>query len=143
MALARFALRNDVALWDTSHVERMSWSSSSIEVAGGGELSITLQHTQENLCRAHILAVGAMAGVNLCFTREQDYGVDGQFDPVVVRDGRRIESGFSLPFQAKSTTRWERKDSCIIYDLEAKSFNDMVTRPEGASTLLLVALSAA
>lgn len=103
-------------------------------------MSITLQHTQENLCRAHIQAIAAMAGVNLGLSHTQDYGVDGQFDPVVIREGRRITSGFPLPFQAKATINWERKEGNIVYDLEAKSFNDMVMRTEAESTLLLVLL---
>ncbi len=103
-------------------------------------MSITVQHTQENLCRAHIQAIAAMAGVNLGMSREQDYGIDGHFDPVVIEDGRRVESGFPLCFQAKATINWERRDECVIYDLEAKSFNDMAKRSPYATTMILVLL---
>lgn len=81
-----------------------------------------------------------MAGVNLGLSHTQDYGVDGQFDPVVIRKGRRITTGFPLPFQAKASINWTLKDGYIVYDLEAKSFNDMVMRTEAESTLLLVLL---
>lgn len=81
-----------------------------------------------------------MAGVNLGMSREQDYGIDGHFDPVVIEDGRRVESGFPLCFQAKATINWERRDGCIIYDLEAKSFNDMAKRSPYATTMILVLL---
>jgi hypothetical protein len=103
-------------------------------------LSITLQHTQENLCRAHIQAIAAVAGVNLGLSHTQDYGVDGQFDPVVIRDGRRITTGFPLPFQAKATINWDLKDGNIVYDLEAKTFNDMAMRTDAESTLVLILL---
>lgn len=103
-------------------------------------MSITIQHTQENLCRAHIQAVAAIAGVNVWLNPGQDYGVDGQFDPVTIRGNRRVTTGFMLPFQAKATFTWERANGCIVYDLEAKAFNDMVMRSQEESTLLLVLL---
>ncbi len=81
-----------------------------------------------------------MAGVNLGMSREQDYGVDGHFDPVVVQDGRRVESGFPLCFQAKATVNWTRQNEAIVYDLEAKSFNDLANRSPFATTMILILL---
>lgn len=106
----------------------------------GAGLSITLQHTQENLCRAHIQAIAAMAGVNLGMSREQDYGIDGHFDPVIIEDGRRVESGFPISFQAKATINWTMQSGCIVYDLEVKSFNDMARRSSFATTMVLILL---
>ncbi|WP_066967331.1 DUF4365 domain-containing protein [Rhizorhabdus dicambivorans] len=103
-------------------------------------MSITIQHTQECLCSAHIQALAGVAGVNLALGHCHDYGVDGQFDPVVIRGRRRITSGFPLQFQAKATTRWSMDEGHVVYDLEAKTFDDMVTRTDDECTLLLVLL---
>jgi hypothetical protein len=100
-----------------------------------------LQHTQESLCRAHIFAVAGIAGINHGLQDAFDYGVDGQFKIIVDRpNGRRASSGYSLDFQAKATTDWERKGGQIIYDLEAKTYDDMVTRDPSEVTLMLILL---
>src|SRR3954467_10982863 len=90
-------------------------------------VSITVQHTQETLCISHIYALAGMAGVNYTVDR-YDYGVDGRFIPVAIRNNRRVNSGYPLDFQAKATIDWERRNSCIVYDLEAKTYNDIVSR---------------
>lgn len=115
-------------------------SSRTTGIAWRAGLSITVQHTQENLCRAHIQAIAAMAGVNLGMSREQDYGIDGHFDPVVIQEGRRVESGFPICFQAKATINWSTQNGCIGYDLEAKSFNDLARRSPAATTMILILL---
>ncbi|WP_298289526.1 DUF4365 domain-containing protein [Novosphingobium sp.] len=103
-------------------------------------MSITIQHAKENLCAAHIHALAGMAGTAMALRYVHDYGVDGQFDPVIVRNKRRHVCGFSLPFQAKATTKWEVIDNHIVYNLESKTYNDIVCRSEAESTLLLVLL---
>lgn len=103
-------------------------------------MSITIQHTKECLCIAHITALGGSAGLNFSARPLFDYGVDGDFRLVQVREGRRAETGFSLAYQAKSTVRWLERNGCIVYDLEAKTYNDMVTRTPEESTLLLILL---
>jgi uncharacterized protein DUF4365 len=103
-------------------------------------LPLTIQHIQESLCRAHIQALAGMAGVIYEATNSFDYGVDGRFQPVVMRGSRHVTSGHSLDFQAKATTNWELKNNHIIYDLEAKTYNDMVSRSPSETTLILVLL---
>jgi hypothetical protein len=103
-------------------------------------LSITVQHIQESLCRAHISALAGMAGVNHRAEHAHDYGVDGQFAPVVNRGGRLVTSGYPLDFQAKATINWELVNGKIVYDLEAKAYNDMVTREPSETTLMLILL---
>lgn len=104
-------------------------------------LSITLSHTQEQLTRAHLYALAGTAGVNLSIERSHDYGVDGTFNPVIARNNRRVETGFPVQFQAKSTINWDHKDGLIIYDLAAKNYNDLVTRSDEEVTLMLVLLA--
>lgn len=103
-------------------------------------MTITIQHTKENLCAAHIHALAGMAGAAMGLRYVHDYGVDGQFDPVIVRNNRHCIGGFPLPFQAKATKSWRLVDGHIVYDLESKTYNDIVCRSEAESTLLLVLL---
>jgi hypothetical protein len=103
-------------------------------------LPITEQHTEESLCFAHIYAIAGVAGVNYAINKNYDYGVDGQFTPVVNRGGRMIDSGFPLDFQAKATINWELSDDHIVYDLESKTYNDIVLRTPAETTLILILL---
>jgi hypothetical protein len=105
-----------------------------------GQLSITVQHTQESLCLAHIYALAGVAGVNHAYDPAHDYGVDGQFDPVIVRGNRRVVSGHPVAFQAKATTNWEMVAGHIIYDLEAKNYDDIVSRGPSEVTMILILL---
>lgn len=88
---------------------------------------------------SHIYALAGVAGVNYTVDR-YDYGVDGRFIPVTVRGNRRVNSGFPLDFQAKATVDWERRNGCIVYDLEAKTYNDIATRTPAETTLILILL---
>jgi hypothetical protein len=89
---------------------------------------------------AHIYALAGMAGVNHDYRPAHDYGVDGQFDPVVLRGNRRVVSGHPLAFQAKATINWTIVEGNIVYDLEAKAYDDIVTRDASQVTMLLVLL---
>jgi len=66
---------------------------------------LTDPHIVESLSRAYIRAFAGKAGLNLS-VREYDYGVDGNFDEIAIRNNRRVESGFSLSFQLKASTQW-------------------------------------
>jgi Domain of unknown function (DUF4365) len=88
---------------------------------------LTDQHIAEALSRAYVRAIAGRAGLNLAI-REYDYGVDGSFDEVVIRQNRRVESGFSLSFQLKASTQWQLDTDQVIYDLEVKTYNDLILR---------------
>ena len=103
-------------------------------------MPITIEHTKENLCAAHVYAICASAGVLLGNAHVHDYGVDGVFNTVINRRARRVVSGFPLDFQAKSTVNWEFKDNHVIYDLESKTYNDIVSRSDAETTLMLILL---
>ena len=103
-------------------------------------LPITEQHTEESLCFAHIYALAGVAGVNYSVKKTYDYGVDGQFSAVVSRGSRKPDTGFPLDFQAKATVNWERAADSIVYDLEAKTYNDFAHRTEAESTMILILL---
>jgi hypothetical protein len=63
-----------------------------------------------------------------------------------VRQNRRVESGFSVSFQLKASTQWQLDSAEVVYDLEAKIYNDLILR-RGMKTatpciLILLALPA-
>lgn len=59
---------------------------------------------------------------------------------MVHRGKRRVVSGFPLDFQAKSTVDWEINENHVVYDLESKTYNDIVSRSAAETTLMLVLL---
>lgn len=100
---------------------------------------ITEQHIQEGLSRSYIQAVAGIAGVNLLADREFDYGFDGTFRKVSFRGSRRVENSFPLDFQLKCTKNWQLDDEHIVYDLESKTYNDLVTRhPSGTGAIVIL-----
>lgn len=102
-------------------------------------MPITMQHSQECLSLAYIYALAGMAGVNISIDRVYDYGVDGTLLPVT-GGARRVETGFKLDFQLKSTTRWQHDGEHVVYDLEAKTYNDLVGRDPAAVRCILILL---
>jgi Domain of unknown function (DUF4365) len=101
---------------------------------------LTEQHTQESLSLAYAHALAGQASVGLRIDRVFDYGVDGSLAQIVVRGTRHIESGFPIDFQLKSTIQWEHDGDHVVYDLEAKTYNDLVTRPPEADRCILILL---
>ncbi|WP_082511045.1 MULTISPECIES: DUF4365 domain-containing protein [unclassified Rhizobium] len=100
---------------------------------------ITVQHTKESLSRAFVHAIAGRAGVNCTGERAFDYGIDGTFRPVTIRGNRRIESSFPLDYQLKATKSWNIEDTNIGYNLESKTYNDLVTRdPDGVGAVLIL-----
>lgn len=107
---------------------------------------LTRQHIQEDLSKAYIQAVAARAGVNLSLgAQSHDYGVDGTFHQVHVvplsgGGTRRFASGFSLDFQCKASSEWAEEADHIVYDLEVKTYNDLVYRSSlaNAAPMILV-----
>lgn len=100
---------------------------------------ITEQHQQECLSRSYIQAVTGITGVNLVPGREFDYGFDGTFRQVEIRGTRRVESSFPLDFQLKCTRNWTYEKDQVAYNIETKTFNDLVTRdPLGTGAILIL-----
>jgi hypothetical protein len=102
---------------------------------------LTEPHAKETLCAAHIYATAGMARVNLSCSTMFDYGVDGVFEDILdLHEGRLVSSPFTVAYQAKASVDWEAEDDFIVYDLDARAYNNIATRPEGASTLILILL---
>lgn len=101
---------------------------------------ITDQHKEEQLSRAYVHAVVAHAGF-IFEPATTDYGVDGAIRMVHDRNGRRFVGGHSLDVQLKATTNWSLVDGELVYDLEAKTYNDLVDRfTEARATPMILAL---
>lgn len=109
------------------------------DVLFGSEHVLTTAHRQEGLSRSFLHALAATAGANITIDRAYDYGVDCTINPV--SDGRRrVETGFPIEFQLKSTKNWSESEHYIEYDLEAKTYNDLVSRHALAIPLYLAVL---
>jgi len=101
---------------------------------------ITKQHRQEQLSRAYVHAIAAHAGL-IFEPAMTDYGVDGSIRVVQMRDGRRLVCGHSLDVQLKATTNWVVENDEVVYDVEAKTYNDLVDRfhePRGTPMVLIL-----
>src|SRR5689334_16289083 len=85
------------------------------------------QSRMEALSRAYVQAVVAQAGINF-YTPSKDFGVDMYLSKIEERGGNRYTDTLDdpIPIQIKASTRWEIQDDHIVYDLEAKTYNDVV-----------------
>ena len=104
-------------------------------------MATTDQHIEESLSRAYVTAVAGMAGLSLS-TTDFDYGVDGAVRDVLKNNGRMFTSPFSIDYQLKATINWtlDAASGVIIYDLEAKNYNDIASRGDDDPRLFLFLL---
>jgi hypothetical protein len=87
---------------------------------------MTEQHKKQDLNRAYVLAVAAKAGLTWSIP-QPDYGTDIHFQKITMRGNRRQATGIALNCQLKASADWRisNEGTSIIYDLEAKTFNDL------------------
>jgi hypothetical protein len=105
-----------------------------------GRRLITREHTQEALSRAYVHALSGRAGLNLELGKTFDYGIDGSFHPVKIRDGARIETGFPVRFQLKASINWRYAGTDVAYDLDARAHRILSEREPGESLAILILL---
>lgn len=85
--------------------------------------------------------IGSVAGYSLS-KPENDYGVDFHVKRIAARGRRLIEAGAVVDIQLKTTSVYEIREGHVIYDLESKTFNDMVQRNvDGDLPLVLVVMT--
>jgi Domain of unknown function (DUF4365) len=89
------------------------------------------QTIEEQLSLAHVQAIAAQAGVSMSYFN-LDYGFDGTFRSIRRNWGTRlVTQGFGLDFQLKASINYMTEPEYIVYDLEAKTYNDLVDRQFG------------
>lgn len=99
--------------------------------------SITEQHIKEGLSVAYVTALAHYSGLllgNFSF----DYGIDGNFSGVRKNGRRYASNGFYLDFQLKASCNVEIHDDYIKYNLEAKTYNDLVDENVGTPRILIL-----
>lgn len=101
---------------------------------------ITREHTQEALSLAYVHALAGRAGLNLGPRTTFDYGIDGTFWPVKVRDGALVESGYPVRFQLKATINWTHDGTDVVYDLDARAHRNLTEREPGEALAILILL---
>ncbi len=92
------------------------------------------QQIEELLSCAHVQAIASRAGVSISFP-DRDFGVDGTFRQIAVLGSRRFPNGFALDFQLKASTRYQIEPDHIVYDLEVKTYNDLIARRLGGGAI--------
>ena len=81
----------------------------------------------QKLSIAYVRAIAAKAGANVS-NPEDDFGIDISFGKMIERNGRYTDTGcIPLHAQVKASKNWEKREDVIVYDLEVKNYDDMVT----------------
>lgn len=99
--------------------------------------SITEQHIKEGLSVAFVTAIAHYSGL-LLGGFSFDYGLDGNFSGVRKTGKRYASNGFYLDFQLKASCNVEIFDDYIKYNLEAKTYNDLVDTNVGTPRILIL-----
>lgn len=71
--------------------------------------------------------IASLAGYSLV-PPPKDKGLDFSVHKIANRGNRTIDMGSVVDIQLKSSSRYSEDDGHIVYDLESKTFNDMVFR---------------
>ena len=98
---------------------------------------LTRNHRQEGLSRAYVQAIAAYCGMSVSVPYP-DYGIDMTLSDIEVTDRLRSESGRKLDIQAKSTTRTNKAENTIPYDLDLRSYEVLRRSSRGAPRILVV-----
>ena len=102
-------------------------------------MPLTVQDAKEIMCLAHIYATAGKARV--AFSADvHDYGVDGHFTVIRRRGTALVPSGIPLDYQAKATTVWKFDGADVVYDLDARAYNNIVERTPDETTMILILL---
>lgn len=103
-------------------------------------IMVPVEKRKEALSKAYVRAIAAKAGVNIAES-DEDFGIDLSLRQVIVRNNngtnRIVESGASLDIQLKCSETPQITDTEVIYDLEAKTFNDLAD-PEANYRILVL-----
>lgn len=91
------------------------------------------------------MATAAAARVGLQLGEQHDYGVDGTLSQLIIRDpvfngdgSHPVPSGIKIDFQLKCSSNWRIENDAVVYSLKGKNYNDIATRPEAATRMILL-----
>jgi hypothetical protein len=98
---------------------------------------LTRNHRQEALCRAYVQAIAARCGMSWSVSNP-DYGIDLTMNDIEAAGNRRVESGYKLDIQAKSTTRAGAADTYIRYELQVHAYEALRHPLPGCPRILVV-----
>lgn len=101
------------------------------------ENNLIEEHIKEGISKAYVQAIAHYTGLNF-ETPEYDYGIDGTFSGVRIRDNRRVSNGYRLDFQLKASINVNIEEEEIKYALEAKNYNDLVDTEICTPRILIV-----
>jgi Domain of unknown function (DUF4365) len=97
------------------------------------------QTIEEQLSLAHVQAIAGQAGVSMSYFN-MDYGIDGTFRSIRDRGARLVTEGFGLDFQLKASINYMIEPEHIAYDLEVKTYNDLIDRQLGSQRIPCILL---
>lgn len=88
---------------------------------------MTEEFRKQQYGRAYVLAVAAQAGVNHAIP-DNDFGVDGEFRSVRFDSIRKryFDESCTIDYQLKSTVNAIFEDEVLKYDLEVKTYQDLI-----------------
>lgn len=90
----------------------------------------------EEISTAYIRAVVTACGFS-CTRPGRDFGIDLYITRIAeLPDGGLLETGLPLRIQVKSTTRWELRNTEVIFDMDARDYNKLA-KAKGETCLLL------
>lgn len=101
------------------------------------EGSITENHMKEVISTSYVRAIAGYAGLNF-EEHDKDYGIDGTFSGIKIIGNRYISDGFKLDFQLKASINVDVEDDFIKYNLESKTYNDLVDEEIGTPRILIL-----
>jgi hypothetical protein len=100
---------------------------------------LTQQTIEEKLSITHVQSIAWQAGIGIS-DFQADYGVDGTFRPVGIRGSRHMTEGIALDFQLKASINCTVEPEHIVYDLEVKTYNDLIDRRNNGTTIPCILL---
>lgn len=86
---------------------------------------LTPEHSMEMLNKAYIFALASKARLNIradgLSSDEYDYGLDGRFSALTLKNGKPVPTGCELHYQLKATTKWKDRGNSIEYSIKKNS----------------------
>lgn len=100
---------------------------------------MTIEHCQEDLSCAYISAVAAKAGFNCGTFSGHDYGID-RIISFVDKINTKMVTSHPLYIQVKATYVFteDNVQNCIIYDLDAGTYNMLIRGDLGMPIILVL-----